>query len=292
MRLTKVAMATATAVAAGLLAGPARAQTCGAPDLLSAVPPDGATLVPVTAPIHAFYAAAALYQNEPILLDFPDGTVQALVGELDAAEGRLTLRPPAALAPLTTYTVHWPELRGTTSGGKGLGARVTFTTGAGPDLEPPAFTGATALAWDWIREDDDCTDQTEDRLAFEISLGQASDDGGRDSLTLVLSQTQGPLLASPRQLVIGALPAPGEPAKLSLGVDSAVGRVCFAALVRDLTEKISGGGDREVCVRTTRPPFFYGCTFAPSRRGSHALALGLGVLGVLCLLGRRRGHAR
>ena len=284
----KVAIAT---TAAALLAAPARAQTCGAPDLLSTVPADGATLVPIGAPLHAFYAAAALYQDEPILLDLPDGTVQALLGEFDVAEGRLTLTPPDALVPLTAYRVHWPELRGTTSGGKGLGAQVAFTTGTEPDIAPPLFTGATALAWDWVREDDDCTDKMEDRLAFEIALGDASDDGGRDSLTLVLSQTQGPLLATgPRQLYIGALPAPGEPAPVTLGVDSAVGRVCFAALVRDLSDKISGGGEQEVCVKTTRPPFFYGCTFAPS--GGDGGALALGALGLLLFLRRRRSHAR
>jgi hypothetical protein len=281
---------TALATVACLLSTPARAQTCGAPDLLSAVPPDGATMVPVAVPLHAFYAAAALYQDEPILLDLPDGSTQALIGSFAAAEGRLTLTPPDALLPLAAYTVHWPELRGTTSGGKGLGAKATFTTGTGPDLAPPSFIGATTLAWDWVRESDDCTDKLEDRLAFEISLGDVSDDGGRDSLTLVLSQTQGPLLPTgPKQRYLGALPPPDQPARVSLGVDGAVGHVCFAALVRDLTDKISGGGEHEVCAQTTRPPFFYGCTFTPGRRGGGAL--GLSALGLLCFLLRRRRHA-
>ncbi len=280
----------AATVAACLLSAPARAQTCGAPDLLSAVPPDGATLVPTGAPVQAFYAAAAIYQSEPVLLDLPDGSEQALVGEFAAAEGRLTLTPPDPILPLAVYTVHWPELRGTTSGGKGLGKKVTFTTGAGPDVAPPSFAGATALAWDWVRENDDCTDKMEDRLAFDVSLAEASDDGGRDSLTLVLSQTQGPLLATgPRQIYIGSMPSAGKPAHASLAVDSAVGRICFAALVRDLTDKISGGGDREACAQTTRPPFFNGCAFAPAGRGGTGLLLG--ALGLL-LVCRRRRHAR
>jgi hypothetical protein len=277
-------------VAAWLWAADARAQICGAPDLLSAVPPDGATLVPTLGPLHAFYAASALYQQEPILLDLPDGSQQALIGDFDPAEGRLTLTPPDALLPAAAHTVHWPELRGTTAGGKGLGRKVAFTTGAGPDLTAPAFAGATAVAWDWVREDDDCTDQTEDRLSFDVSLGEASDDGGRDSLTLVLSQTRGPLLTSgPRQIFIGALPATGQPARVSLAVPSAVGRICFAALVRDLTDKISGGGDQEICVQTTEPPFFNGCAVAaPGRRGS---CLWLAALALL-FLAWRRGHAR
>jgi MYXO-CTERM domain-containing protein len=273
-----------------LLAAEARAQTCGAPDLLSAVPPDGATLVPTSGPLHAFYAAAALYQNEPVLLDLPDGTRQALLGDFDPAEGRLTLTPPDSLLPLAAYTVHWPELRGTTSGGKGLGRKVAFTTGAGPDTTAPSFAGATKVVWDWVREDDDCTDKIEDRLAFDVSLGEAADDGGRDSLTLVLSQTQGPLLTTgPRQIFIGALPPPGQPAHVSLAVGSAVGRICFAALVRDLTDKISGGGDQEACVKTTEPPFFNGCAVATQgRRGS---GLWLAALALLFFV-RRRGHAR
>jgi hypothetical protein len=278
--------------AASLLSAPARAQTCGAPDLLAAVPPDGATLVPIGAPLHAFYAASAIYQSEPILLDLPDGTQQTLVGEFDPAEGRLTLAPPNPLAALTAYTLRWPELRGTTSGGKGLGKKITFTTGEGPDVTPPAFAGATTLAWDWVRETDDCTDKIEDRLAFDVSLAEASDDGGRDSLTLVLSQTEGPLLATgARQVYLGPLPPPGKPAHVSLAVDSAVGRICFAALLRDLTGKISGGGDSEACVQTTRPPFFNGCSIAPSDRSTRGLVL-LGVPALMLLCRWRRSHAR
>jgi hypothetical protein len=280
----------AAAIVACLPAAPARAQTCGAPDLLSAVPPNGATGVPTTGPLHAFYAAAAIYQDEPILLDLPDGTQQALIGEFDPAEGRLTLAPPDAMQPLAGYAVHWPELRGTTSGGKGLGRQVAFTTGEGPDVTAPSFAGATEVVWDWVREDDDCTDKIEDRLDFDVSLGEAADDGGRESLTLVLSQTQGPLLTTgPRQIFIGALPAPDQPAHVSLVVDGAVGHICFAALVRDLTDKISGGGDREACVETTEPPFFNGCALARSSRGGSGLWLAALAL-LFCAW--RRGHAR
>ncbi len=287
MRRALVLAGTATCL---LATADARAQTCGAPDLLSAVPPDGATGVPTTGPLHAFYAAAALYQDEPILLDLPDGTQQALVGNFDPAEGRLTLTPPDAMLPLGAYVVHWPELRGTTSGGKGLGRKVGFTTGPGPDTTAPSFAGATQVVWDWVREDDDCTDKMEDRLAFDVSLREASDDGGRDSLTLVLSQTQGPLLPTgPRQIFIGALPPPGQPAHVSLAVAGAVGNICFAALVRDLTDKISGGGDREVCVKTTEPPFFNGC--ALTRSGQGGGGLWLAALALLFFVWRR-GHAR
>jgi MYXO-CTERM domain-containing protein len=59
--------------------------------------------------------------------------------------------------------------------------------------------------------------------------------------------------------------------------------------VRDLTGKISAGGEREACAETTRPPFFNGCAFAPGRQpGGAAVALALVLLFVL---GRRR-HAR
>ena len=249
--------------------------------------------MPIGAPLHAFYAAAAIYQNEPILLDLPDGTELALIGDFDSAEGRLTLTPPDALAPLAGHTIHWPELRGTTSGGKGLGKKVTFTTGAGMDVTAPVFEGVTALSWDRVRETDDCTDKIEDRLAFDVALGEANDDGGRDSLTLVLSQTAGPRLGNgPRQIFIGPLPPPGKPAHVSLAVDGAVGRICFAALVRDLTDRISGGGDREVCVQTTRPPFFYGCALGTSAHRERDPCFILGALGFLLLYYRRGWHAR
>ena len=277
-------------VAVWLLPLRALAQSCGLPDLLSAVPSDGATDVPAASPLHAFYAASALYQDEPILLDLPDGTQQALIGEFDPAEGRLTMVPPEPLAPLATYVVHWPELRGTTSGGKGLGKQVSFRTGHGPDVLPPTFEGATALVWDWVRDTDDCTDDIQDRLTFDVSLGEANDDGGRDSLTLVLSQTQGPQLATgPRQVLLGALPPAGEPAHVSLAVDSAVGHICFAALVRDLVGQISGGGDREACAQTTEPPFFNGCAIAS--RGRDGGPVLLAVVGILLAILRRRGHA-
>jgi hypothetical protein len=68
-----------------------------------------------------------------------------------------------------------------------------------------------------------------------------------------------------------------------------VGRICFAALVRDLTGKISTGGEREVCADVTRPPFFNGCAVAP--RSSRSAGFWLVALALLVALWRR-GHAR
>jgi hypothetical protein len=76
-----------------------------------------------------------------------------------------------------------------------------------------------------------------------------------------------------------------------MAVNSAVGRICFAALVRDLTGKISNGGDTEVCVRTTRPPFFNGCALVlPGRSTGEAFGMAV-VLGLVLLAWRRRNHA-
>ena len=64
--------------------------------------------------------------------------------------------------------------------------------------------------------------------------------------------------------------------------------VCFAAVTRDLTNRVSGGGDQEECVETTTPPFFYGCSLAlrttTNSAGFVAVAL------ALLAAARRRGR--
>ncbi|HEX6764936.1 MAG TPA: hypothetical protein VF103_05645, partial [Polyangiaceae bacterium] len=51
-------------------------------------------------------------------------------------------------------------------------------------------------------------------------------------------------------------------------------RICFAAVTRDLLNQVSGGGDQEVCVETTEPPFFRGCS-VPTRAPRSFLGVGL-----------------
>jgi hypothetical protein len=69
------------------------------------------------------------------------------------------------------------------------------------------------------------------------------------------------------------------------------GQTCFAALAQDLLGNVSGGGEREVCVKTKQAPFFDGCGVAalgtsPLARGAWGHGLALVALGLL-----RRGRA-
>ena len=63
-----------------------------------------------------------------------------------------------------------------------------------------------------------------------------------------------------------------------------------AAVMRDLVHNVSGGGDEEVCVETTEPPFFDGCSLgAPAGpRGAYAGLFALALFAVM----RRRGARR
>jgi hypothetical protein len=115
----------------------------------------------------------------------------------------------------------------------------------------------------------------------------------------VVFQTAGPTIgagAEPRPLLARALPAAGGRVRVELPPAEAVGRICFAALVRDLVGRTSGGGEREICVATVAPPFFVGCAFASGRghgRGESAalILVGAGVLAA-GLLRRRARRAR
>jgi hypothetical protein len=81
-------------------------------------------------------------------------------------------------------------------------------------------------------------------------------------------------------------------ARVGLPTSRAVGRICFAALARDLTGKVSSSAGREVCVQTTAPPFFRGCAMSgwdPAGWGAGPL---VGALGWVALRARRRRERR
>lgn len=268
----------------------AHAAECVRPDLLDTAPAPGAQAVPTDAVLSAQYTAVAVYDDELVILVVPGGEEWALRPTFDAAERRLSVRPPEPLAPGATYVVRWPALRSLEGGIRGRAADVRFTVGAGPDAEPPRFAGVAAVDWRWRRPINDCTDEIEARYRFTLALTEARDDGGREGLTVVLFQTAGPtVVGAPRPLAAQAMPAVGAAVDVELPVDEAVGRVCFAALVRDLTGKISDGGQREVCVETVSPPFFAGCALGGGRRaGAGALALAAAAAAALALSARRR----
>jgi hypothetical protein len=267
--LTRRGPAWAAAGAGLLLAAAgatAAAAPCGRPDLVDMVPPDGAVGVATDATLAAHYASNAEYLGEPVVLVTPDGLENGFTAAFDSTEGLLSITPPAPLAAGASYEIRWPAIRGLNAAAPGNGGTAQFTVGGGPDQHPPTFAGVTGIDWDVERSNNECTDAVEERMVFDLDLGTADDDGGRGQLTLLLYQTAGPQLGDASVPVLAqAMPPEGTPAHVGLPTNRAVGHVCFAALVRDLTGKVSDSGDQEVCAEVTTPPFFRGCSITGGR---------------------------
>lgn len=240
----------------------ARADSCTSPDLIETMPPDGADNVPMNAMLFARYATIAQYLNEAVVLEHPAGVDTTVPAQFDDTSGLLQITPPMALVPGDSYTVHWPALRGIDTATLGKTSNLTFTAGSEADVSPPTFAGVTSVAWDVSRESDPCNSAIDQRYVFNLGLGAATDDGGRDSLTLLVFQTSGPSVDSsaPAPVLVQRIPPEGQGVQVT--TDVTVGHICFAAIVRDLTLKASTSGP-PMCVDTVSPPFFYGCGVAP-----------------------------
>jgi hypothetical protein len=283
-------------------ARPAHA-ACTPPDLLEAIPPDGAT-ISVNASLFAHYASTAEYVNEEVTLKTPEGTTESFTAtpnptlpmnpppvSWDAARGLLTFAPAGGLPP-GVYTLHWPSLRGLNVAAPGRTKDVTFTVSPIPDAAPPTFEGLTAVRWDLERQKNDCTDGLENRFVFDLDLASADDDGGRGGLTLMVFQTAGALADGGSVPVLSeAMPAVGKGATVKLPVADATGHVCFAAFAQDLTGKTSNGASHSVCIDTTAPPFFRGCALAPSSSGEARFGA-VGLVALAALVARRRTSSR
>jgi hypothetical protein len=267
----------------------AHAENCARPDLEAAFPDDGASDVPLNATLSAVYGESADYLGEPVTLS-SQGMDTSVGARFDPAERRLVVEQPA-LSANTTYSLAWPALRGLATAGHGIGKTVAFSTGDHIDMQAPQFAGIQSLSWDLVHPRDACTDDLEPRLRFRLELGAASDDGGRDSLSLLLFQTRGESLrdATPRFVAARTLP-PGNHSDVELTVDDAGGRICFAAIVRDLVGNVSATGSDTRCVQTTAPPIFYGCEFSTSPRAGNAFQLFV-VAFAASLFARRRRRA-
>jgi MYXO-CTERM domain-containing protein len=271
----------------------AGAEPCTRPDLIETLPADGATGVPPNARLSARYAATAEYLGEPIPLEHVGVGVEPAPATFNANEGLLTIVPDQPLVPSDTYKITWPQLRGLTTAALGKGGEVTFTAGSADDTAAPDFAGIRSVEWDVERPTDDCSDSPQDRYRFDLALGDATDDASRDLLTLVVFQTAGPSLSAgaPEPVLVQRMPALGQGAEVRRSIDGAVGRVCFAALVRDSLGRVSNSAQSEACVTTVRPPFFYGCATtsgAPDLRHGWLVAL---VLGASMRMRRRRRGA-
>jgi len=285
------ALAAATLALGALAAAPrARADSCGKPDLVDMVPPDGATGVPLNARLGAHYAAATEYLGEDVVLVHPGGGEEIVPATWDATEQFLQVTPTAPLEPISIYEIRWPALRGLNAAAPGVGDKARFTTAVNDDSAAPTFAGVAGVAWDFTRTHDECTDDLVDRFVFDITLGPVSDDGGTSGLTLMLFQTEGPLVGStPTPIPARAWPQDGSQVQVRLAKDVAVGEICFAGIARDTTGALSNSGDVETCVHTTAPPFFRGCGVAGPTGGGNAapfVALALAAL----VLRRRSGR--
>jgi hypothetical protein len=274
-------------------AGGASAAQCTRPDLIETLPADGATIVPPNAHLSARYASTAEYLGEPVPLEHVGIGIEPAPATFNANEGLLTIVPDQRLAPGETYKITWPGLRGLTTAALGTGAAVAFSVGVDDDTAAPDFSGVRSLAWDVERPNDDCSDSPQDRYRFDLALGDATDDASRDLLTLVVFQTAGPTLSggSPEEVLVEKLPPPGQGAQVRRSVDDAVGRVCFAALVRDSLGHVSNSAQNEMCATTVRPPFFYGCALSKRTTRSSPGWIALVGLGAASWLHRRRRGA-
>jgi len=268
------------------------AAPCGRPDLIETIPQDGATGVPTNAQLSAHYASSAEYVQEEVPFEHVGVGPEMATVHFDSNEGILTLQSAAPLMPMESYRIKWPALRGISTAILGKSADVTFTAGPSQDTAAPSFKGVTSVDWDVERSNDDCTGSAEDRFLFDIGLSAASDDAKNDLLTLVVFQTAGSdvLSGSPQPVLVQRFPESGSTAQVRRSIDSAKGKVCFAALVRDSVGQISSSAEHEVCTKTVKPPFFYGCTIG----GQQGSPRGLLFSALFCSLFvmRRRGGYR
>jgi hypothetical protein len=212
----------------------------------------------------------------------------------DDTSGLLQITPPAALVPDDSYVVHWPSLRGIDTATLGKSSDLTFTAGSETDVSPPTFAGITSVSWDVSRNRDSCNGSIDQRYVFTLGLGAAADDGGRDSLTVLVFQTAGPTVDAnaPSPVLVQRIPPDGQSVQVSSAIGDAVGHVCFAAIVRDLTLKPSPSGP-PVCIDTVAPPFFYGCAAIQGRGPRGVPTAAVVVFGIaLARRARRRTQDR
>lgn len=291
-RAAFVRRALAAAAALLTLAPVASAAPCGQPDIDVTFPPNDALAVPQNAVLSAHYAAPVDYAGEAATLSDPDGTELAVDTSYDTAEAMLRVTPRAPLAA-GPYQIAWPALRGLATG-RGLGATTSFTAGDTLDGAPPHFAGASSVTWDLSRDDDPCSGDAQDRFTYDLTLGPITDDQSASLLAVVVFETQSPTHAAtlaPSELAVLPLAADGH-ARIARASTHG-GKVCFAAVVRDLAFNVSGGGEQQACDQTTAPPFFAGCAVSdqPVPRSGFGYLL-TALFSVCCQQVRRRRRSR
>jgi len=280
------------ALVVGAMAGKARADPCASPNVIETMPPDRAQGVPTNAQLFARYGSVAQYMGENVTLEHVGVDDQVVTATFDDTEGVLRIAPSGLVAG-ESYVTHWPGLHALDTSMVGASFDQHFEVGDVVDTAAPTFGGIESITWDVSRERDSCTGSVDERYVFDLTLGPAADDGGRDSLALLVFQTAGPDVdaMAPTPILVQRVPPAGQTVRVSRTVATTLGHVCFAAIVRDLTMKVSTSGPA-ACVDTVTPPFFYGCAASGTagragwRAASAASALLLGALALRA--GRRR----
>jgi hypothetical protein len=275
------------------LASSARSAPCGRPDVDLTLPPNGADGVPANAHFAAHYAAPAIYLNESVTMTDADQNVIPLTIAYDEVDSLLRATPDQPLAP-GAYDLLWPGLRAVSgSGGVGRGSTTHVTVTTATDVAAPTFTGLSDIHWDLARDRDPCLDRLDDRFKFQLDVGRATDDLPVEFLSLQIFETKtpgAPEPTSPSNVGLRAWPKDG---RLELRRPATkAGQTCFAAIAQDLLGRVSGGGEHEVCVKTTKPPFFDGCAVARVPMSSNGVASGLALLALALLRRGRRADAR
>ena len=249
--------------ALALASAAAAAAPCGRPDVDLTFPHNDAQSVPTNALFSAHYASPALYDDEAVSVTDSAGLEVPVTVAYDDAESTLHAMPDQPLGD-GSHQIAWPGLRGVSGGGVGRGSTIKFFVQSTTDVAPPTFVGLFEIEWDLARDRDPCLDRLDDRFVFTLKVGAATDDAGADLLALQLFQTRDPL--APNQTgptKVGVRAWPGDGSVEVRRPAGKAGQTCFAAIVQDLLGNVSGGGEREVCIKTKKPPFFDGCSLSP-----------------------------
>ncbi len=292
-------LALATSALAGLMVfswlASADAAPCGRPDVDATFPPNEAEGVPPNAQLAAHYGSPAIYANEPVSVLDADGNEVGATVTYDDADSMLRVAPMQALSK-GHHEINWPGLRGCERrrGRRGVAAKSASPSRARstkPRRSSQAYPASTGI-WRAIR--DPCLDRLDDRFVFKLRVSQASDDSGAALLSLLAFQTLDPI--SPGQTEpssVGVYPWPSDGVLEVRRPATEAGKTCFAAFAQDLVGTVSGGGEREVCVTTKKPPFFEGCALVarPGRTAPQStMSVGLLLAGLALLWRGRAPH--
>ena len=182
-------------------------------------------------------------------------------------------RRPIRSSPGATYTVRWPALRGLNAAAPGTGGQAALHGRRG-DRRRAARVRRRRRARPGIslRQTNDCTDSIEERFVFDLDLGAATDDGGRDGLTLMLFQTSGPAASGGVGAGARARPAARGEARAGRPADGRRRRTTSASRAWSATRPARSrtAPIGEACVDTTAAPLLprlqRGAARTPGRR--------------------------